>query len=112
MRSHFVECSYKMVQHDLTSYCDVELSYELDVNQSQSHHTSHCFDYLRQGIMCAVDMSMECPRDEPDGSERIHVDGWGISHVCKDRASSHRLLISPTKLQWLTSVGSYLELHD
>jgi hypothetical protein len=45
-------------------------------------HVGHCFDYLRQGIMCGGDMALEWPRDEPDG-RRIAVDGWGIQHECK-----------------------------
>jgi hypothetical protein len=49
-------------------------------------HLTHCFDYLRQTIACAGDMSMEWPRTEPNG-ERIAVDGWGIPHECKDWVS-------------------------
>ncbi|KAF2205679.1 hypothetical protein GQ43DRAFT_477169 [Delitschia confertaspora ATCC 74209] len=58
-------------------------AHELALKQHASKHTGHCFDYLRQAIMCAGDMSMEWPRDEPDGGKRIHVDGWGIPHKCK-----------------------------
>lgn len=45
-------------------------------------HVYHCFDYLRQAITCAGDMSMEWPRTEADG-RRIAVDGWGAKHTCK-----------------------------
>ena len=51
-------------------------------------HVGHCFDYLRQSIMCAGDMSMEWPRTEPDG-RRVAVDGWGIPHQCKSWVSLH-----------------------
>lgn len=47
-----------------------------------SRHVNHCFDYIRQGMMCAGDMSMEWPRTEPDG-QRITVDGWGVKHTCR-----------------------------
>ena len=54
---------------------------------TEGHHINHCIDYLRQGIMCAGDMSMEWPRTESDG-RRISVDGWGVPHVCKSWVSS------------------------
>lgn len=46
-------------------------------------HMAHCFDYLRQSLMCHGDMTLEWPRTEPDG-RRVVVDGWGIEHQCKD----------------------------
>lgn len=45
-------------------------------------HMAHCFDYLRQSLMCHGDMTLEWPRTEPDGS-RVAVDGWGVEHQCK-----------------------------
>merc|ERR1711939_459646 len=45
-------------------------------------HVFHCFDYIRQALMCAGDMTIEWPRVEADGS-RFAVDGWGITHECK-----------------------------
>jgi hypothetical protein len=45
-------------------------------------HVFHCFDYIRQALMCAGDMTIEWPRTEPDG-RRFAVDGWGITHDCK-----------------------------
>ncbi|KAI5370418.1 Putative mycotoxin biosynthesis protein UstYa [Septoria linicola] len=48
----------------------------------QSDHISHCFDYIRQAIMCAGDLTLEWPRTEADG-RRFAVDGWGVEHQCK-----------------------------
>ncbi|KAK0615232.1 hypothetical protein B0T17DRAFT_646931 [Bombardia bombarda] len=48
-----------------------------DVNVN---HLTHCWDYLRQGIMCSADTSLEWiqyPRES--GST-----GWGYQHTCKD----------------------------
>lgn len=45
-------------------------------------HVGHCFDYLRQSLMCAGDMSVEWPRVESDG-RKIAVDGWGVEHRCR-----------------------------
>ena len=46
-------------------------------------HVGHCFDYIRQAIMCAGDMTLEWPRLEPDG-RRFAVDGWHIQHQCRN----------------------------
>lgn len=49
----------------------------------QADHILHCFDYLRQAIRCAGDMTLEWPRTEADG-RRFAVNGWGIQHKCRD----------------------------
>ncbi|CAI6277560.1 unnamed protein product [Periconia digitata] len=42
-------------------------------------HMQHCFDYLRQALMCASDTSLEERSDEISG-----VKGWGTTHQCRD----------------------------
>lgn len=54
--------------------------------QNPDEHAFHCFDYIRQALMCNADMTVEWPREEVDGS-RFAVDGWGIDHQCKDWVS-------------------------
>ena len=51
----------------------------------RQHHIAHCFDYLRQAIMCAGDLTLEwaMPPFESTGL-RSSVDGWGITHQCKN----------------------------
>ncbi|KAK2011705.1 hypothetical protein LZ32DRAFT_629315 [Colletotrichum eremochloae] len=50
---------------------------------ARQNHINHCFDYLRQGIMCAADMTLESAMDPPPGDVRRTVDGWGIVHQCR-----------------------------
>lgn len=57
----------------------LEAEYE---KQTANAHTGHCFDYIRQGLQCAGDMTLEWPRTDADG-RRFQVDGYGMSHVCK-----------------------------
>ena len=68
-------------------------------NMLQRAHIAHCFDYVRQGIMCAGDMTIESPNVPPDewfegispellreqfGDQKpVFVDGWGIKHQCR-----------------------------
>lgn len=42
-------------------------------------HISHCFDYVRQGLMCAADLSLEWPV-EVNG--QTLVVGWNNAHRC------------------------------
>ncbi|KAF2421034.1 hypothetical protein EJ08DRAFT_526987 [Tothia fuscella] len=51
---------------------------------NHASHVHHCFDYLRQTISCAGDMTMEWPRTEKDG-RKFAVDGWEIPHECKSQ---------------------------
>ena len=43
-------------------------------------HMEHCFDYLRQAILCAGDTTIEWARESGDGEIDSQVDGWGIEH--------------------------------
>lgn len=52
----------------------------------EDDHVFHCLDYVRQGLMCSADLTVERPREEPDGS-RFAVDGWGVGHECKSWVS-------------------------
>ncbi|KAI0541797.1 hypothetical protein GGR58DRAFT_387136 [Xylaria digitata] len=46
-------------------------------------HLTHCFDYIRQGIMCCGDVALEGEQTTfPEGFEGS--DGWDARHVCKD----------------------------
>lgn len=46
-------------------------------------HLPHCFEYLRQSIMCAGDTALEGQHTTfPDGIRGS--DGWDAKHVCKD----------------------------
>ncbi|EFX02976.1 hypothetical protein CMQ_2905 [Grosmannia clavigera kw1407] len=47
-------------------------------------HVLHCLDYMRQGAMCAADLTLEA-HTPMDGSDNGPTDGgWSGHHVCKD----------------------------
>ncbi|QSZ36207.1 hypothetical protein DSL72_007333 [Monilinia vaccinii-corymbosi] len=52
--------------------------------ESNKEHTGHCFDYIRQAIICSADMTIEWAMEMPDGKAPFTVDGWGITHTCRD----------------------------
>ncbi|SMR50990.1 unnamed protein product [Zymoseptoria tritici ST99CH_1E4] len=55
-----------------------------NLDDLRPEHLSHCWDYLRQTIMCAGDTTLEWlgppPRD-------VGSTGWGYQHQCKDYAA-------------------------
>ncbi|KAF2473135.1 uncharacterized protein BDR25DRAFT_302137 [Lindgomyces ingoldianus] len=57
-------------------------------NPIEPWHMNHCFDYLRQSIMCAGDVALEGAETtfppDPETGERGGSDGWDAKHVCKD----------------------------
>ena len=58
----------------------------LALGRSEAHnswHVQHCFDYLRQGIMCCGDVALEGAETTfPEGGGGS--DGWDARHVCRD----------------------------
>ncbi|PVH68580.1 hypothetical protein DL98DRAFT_440897, partial [Cadophora sp. DSE1049] len=47
-------------------------------------HWDHCFDYLRQALMCTADTTLEELERNEVGEVIGRVDGWGTEHVCRD----------------------------
>ncbi|PKK42869.1 hypothetical protein CI102_11916, partial [Trichoderma harzianum] len=74
---HQLHC-LKMIRKHYTS-----LFNKVALNDPVDNHVEHCFDYLRQSIMCAADMTIEKARVDPDGHRRA-VDGWETTHQCRD----------------------------
>ncbi|KFY35975.1 hypothetical protein V494_05428 [Pseudogymnoascus sp. VKM F-4513 (FW-928)] len=62
-------------------------------------HLDHCFDYLRQAIMCAGDLALEASVVPNE----FGFNGWGTSHQCADwrvmwdTAIAHRYMYDPDK---------------
>jgi len=49
-------------------------------------HADHCFNYLRQAILCAADTTIEASQQtkRPDGKSDAGASGMGMTHTCKD----------------------------
>ncbi|KAK4500700.1 hypothetical protein PRZ48_008889 [Zasmidium cellare] len=76
---HQLHCLMALRQdtHDLLNQT---LYHPANINMT---HNNHCYEYIRQAILCAGDMTLE-PAEVQNG-ERIHsVDGWGVTHQCRD----------------------------
>ncbi|MCJ1357380.1 MAG: hypothetical protein MMC33_007376 [Icmadophila ericetorum] len=44
----------------------------------------HCFDFLRQSLMCAADTTIEPIRRFGPQGQILQAHGWGVEHVCRD----------------------------
>jgi hypothetical protein len=72
-------------------------------------HINHCFEYMRQAIMCAGDVALEGAAtafpEDPVTGDRGGSDGWDAKHVCKDYGQIYDYLeretINPYK--WISS---------
>jgi hypothetical protein len=67
---HQLHCLSYLVTHYQQGYAGVNLTDEV------AHHTAHCFDYIRQGIMCSADTNLEGNTEAGPGE--------GSPHECKD----------------------------
>ncbi|KAI0103816.1 hypothetical protein GGR51DRAFT_242332 [Nemania sp. FL0031] len=67
---HQLHCLSYIVDHYQRGYAGANLTEEV------AHHSAHCFDYLRQSIMCAADTNLEGETDTGPG--------WGSDHICAD----------------------------
>ncbi|OIW30903.1 hypothetical protein CONLIGDRAFT_679656 [Coniochaeta ligniaria NRRL 30616] len=59
------------------------LTFAIGDQQVADNHIYHCFDYIRQAIMCNADTTLEKAR-VVDGRIVRGVDGWGVAHECRD----------------------------
>ena len=57
-----------------------------NIDQVDPVHLSHCWDFLRQAIMCAADTSLEWLPAPPND---IGSTGWGYEHTCRDFGAIH-----------------------
>ncbi|KAI1443135.1 hypothetical protein F5Y02DRAFT_228218 [Annulohypoxylon stygium] len=67
---HQLHCLSYVIAHFQAGYGGTPLDEEV------AHHSAHCFDYLRQGIMCSADVNLE--------GETEAGPGWGSPHECVD----------------------------
>jgi len=78
-------------------HCIAALKTAFETKKLDNEHLGHCLDYLRQGVMCAGDMTLE-PLLRLGTEEVQVVNGWGVEHRCrsfesmKGFAERHRYL--------------------
>jgi len=85
--THQLHCLFAIVQ----TYSGLKANHPIP--DDHHWHMIHCFDYMRQAIMCSADIALEGHEttfpDDNGGS-----DGWDSKHVCKDYGQVIRYLES------------------
>jgi hypothetical protein len=54
-----------------------------------AEHLDHCFDYLRQSLMCTGDTTLEKAALDYDGRQIRIIEGWDVEHQCRDFGAIH-----------------------
>ncbi|KAM7192069.1 protein of unknown function (DUF3328) domain containing protein [Naviculisporaceae sp. PSN 640] len=60
------------------------LKFVLSQENMADDHVYHCIDYIRQSIMCSGDSTLEKARVGEEGEVVRGVDGWDVTHQCRD----------------------------
>lgn len=80
---HQMHCLYHM-----QAYMDV-LAMQIragntTLDERKLIHNDHCFNYLRNAIMCTADTTLEGQIEGEDWDGEAGTDGTGAMHVCKN----------------------------
>ena len=55
------------------------------MNETVLPHILHCYDYIRQTILCDMDTTIEWPTGPFDDEGNRGIDGYEIAHTCKKK---------------------------
>jgi hypothetical protein len=80
---HQLHCLSYLAEHFQRGYGGIELTEEV------AHHSAHCFNYVRQGLMCNADVTLEGKTDvgPGEGSEHECVDYEALLKWANDNAA-------------------------
>ncbi|KAF2644789.1 hypothetical protein P280DRAFT_487317 [Massarina eburnea CBS 473.64] len=107
--THQLHCLYTIIE----AYNTLQVSYPIDPSGKppihMSWHINHCFEYMRQAIMCAGDVALEgaattFPKGK-NGEDLGGSDGWDAKHVCKNYGEVYKYLEERTVYhgKWIAS---------
>ncbi|KAL1591908.1 hypothetical protein SLS60_011500 [Paraconiothyrium brasiliense] len=106
--THQLHCLYTMLEAYNTLQVSVALGFRNQIKMPW--HINHCFEYIRQAIMCAGDVALEgaattFPGDPVSGEDLGGSDGWDAKHVCKDFGQVYAYLEERTvnHVKWIKS---------
>ena len=78
---HQMHCLYHMQAYMDTLAMQIRAG-NMTLDEHKLKHNDHCFNYLRNAVMCAADTTLE-PREEEEGSKGV-IPGEGVAHTCRD----------------------------
>jgi len=74
------------------------------MTEEETWHVGHCFDYLRQSLMCCGDVALEGQQTTfPGDPTQSGSDGFDAKHVCKDYGEvfEHLKISSVDRDHWI-----------
>ncbi|RDW68185.1 hypothetical protein BP6252_09581 [Coleophoma cylindrospora] len=80
-------------------HCLVVIRSAFQAGNKDDDHVKHCFEYIRQAIMCTGDTTLEKVTVDDQGVLQPEIDGWGVVHQCRsysmlfDIAEKHRVKV-------------------
>ncbi|KAK0755073.1 hypothetical protein B0T18DRAFT_314850 [Schizothecium vesticola] len=75
--THQLHCLFAIVQ----TYSGLKSGHAIPADHDW--HMTHCFDYMRQAILCSADVALE-GRETTFPDDNGGSDGWDAKHVCRD----------------------------
>ncbi|ORY17852.1 hypothetical protein BCR34DRAFT_583415 [Clohesyomyces aquaticus] len=105
--THQLHCLYTILDAYSTLYTAATALPPKSAEIEFPWHVTHCFDYIRQGIMCAGDVALEGAETtfppDPETGERGGSDGWDARHVCRDYGQVVRYLegVAADQEKWI-----------
>ncbi|KAF5848621.1 hypothetical protein GGP41_009746 [Bipolaris sorokiniana] len=106
--THQLHCLYTILEAYNTMKLTVASPASVDPIK-KPWHINHCFEYIRQAIMCAGDVALEGAATSFPGGEHGQdlggSDGWDAKHVCKDYGQVYEYLERETinHMKWISS---------
>jgi hypothetical protein len=74
------------------------------------YHEIHCFEYLRQTLMCNMDMTIEYPAlDSKTGEAKSFINGWDVAHTCKKKVKPS---LEPQEALLTDTIGRSFCFHE
>ncbi|KAF2102910.1 hypothetical protein NA57DRAFT_71895 [Rhizodiscina lignyota] len=80
--THQLHCLYKL--EELFSSLVSNNTGSRAHDDSADWHSSHCFEYLRQSIVCCGDTTLEGKQTSFPDKTLPGSDGWDAKHICRD----------------------------
>ncbi|KAF1349382.1 hypothetical protein EJ07DRAFT_140339 [Lizonia empirigonia] len=80
---HQMHCLYHMTAYIDTLVLQMRAG-NMTIDEQKLSHNDHCFNYLRNAIMCTADTTLEGQALTHGERETPGTDGTGAVHVCRD----------------------------
>lgn len=79
---HQLHCLYTLRRAYFAEQAGDKELQDFDFGHDRNEHAGHCFEYLRQSLMCSADSSVEPAHVEKKGGQEFL--GWDVPRMCRN----------------------------